>query len=92
MTDLLRGYGHDPHFVEGDDPLVVHQSLAATLDTVLAKIRKIQREARSGDASRGITVVQAVAMLASRNRRGSEIDETGWLASLSWQIRRDDRP
>jgi len=53
LTDLLRGYGHDPHFVEGDDPLVVHQSLAATLDTVLAKIRKIQREARSGDASRG---------------------------------------
>ena len=53
LTDLLRGYGHDPHFVEGDDPLVVHQSLAATLDTVLAKIRKIQREPRSGDASRG---------------------------------------
>lgn len=53
LTDLLRGYGHDPHFVEGDDPLVVHQSLAATLDTVLAKIRTIQREARSGDASRG---------------------------------------
>jgi xylulose-5-phosphate/fructose-6-phosphate phosphoketolase len=53
LTELLRGYGHDPHFVEGDDPWVVHQSLAATFDTVLAKIREIQREARSVDASRG---------------------------------------
>ena len=50
LTELLRGYGHDPHFVEGNDPSVVHQSLAATLDTVLAKIREIQREARSADA------------------------------------------
>lgn len=53
LTELLRGYGHDPHFVEGDDPSVVHQSLAATLDTVLAKIREIQREARSADARSG---------------------------------------
>ena len=50
LTELMRGYGHDPHFVEGDDPSVVHQSLAATLDTVLAKIREIQRQARSADA------------------------------------------
>ena len=53
LTELLRGYGHDPHFVEGDDPSIVHQSLAATLDTVLAKIREIQHKARSGDASGG---------------------------------------
>ena len=53
LTELLRGYGHDPHFVEGDEPSAVHQSLAATLDTVLAKIRAIQREARAADASTG---------------------------------------
>ena len=28
LTELLRGYGYDPHFVEGDDPALVHQSLA----------------------------------------------------------------
>ncbi len=32
LTDLLRGYGYDPHIVEGDDPMVVHDCLAATLD------------------------------------------------------------
>ena len=47
LTELLRGYGYDPHFVEGDDPPVVHQCLAGTLDAILAKIRQIQSRARS---------------------------------------------
>jgi xylulose-5-phosphate/fructose-6-phosphate phosphoketolase len=49
LTDLLRGYGYDPYFVEGDDPALVHQSLAGTLDTILARIRRIQAVARSGE-------------------------------------------
>jgi xylulose-5-phosphate/fructose-6-phosphate phosphoketolase len=48
LTELLRGYGYEPHFVEGDDPPVVHQTLAGTLDRVLARIRRIQSNARSG--------------------------------------------
>jgi xylulose-5-phosphate/fructose-6-phosphate phosphoketolase len=47
LTELLRGYGYDPHFVEGDDPALVHQSLAATLDNILVQIRQIQSSARS---------------------------------------------
>ena len=47
LTDLMHGYGHEPHFVEGDDPVQVHQALAHTLDVVLAQIREIQRAARS---------------------------------------------
>src|SRR2546422_4087317 len=46
LSELLRGYGHDPHFVEGDDPAAMHQALAGTLDRVLAKIRSIQSRAR----------------------------------------------
>ena len=46
LTDLMRGYGHEPHFVEGDDPAAVHQMLAATLDTILLQIREIQNDAR----------------------------------------------
>ena len=26
LTDLLRGYGYEPQFVEGDDPALVHQA------------------------------------------------------------------
>ena len=47
LTDLMRGYGHEPFFVEGDDPMQVHQSLAGTFDKVLAEIQRIQKEARS---------------------------------------------
>ena len=47
LTELLRGYGYDPHFVEGDDPELVHQSLAGTLDRILFQIQQIQSSARS---------------------------------------------
>jgi xylulose-5-phosphate/fructose-6-phosphate phosphoketolase len=46
LTDLMHGYGHEPHFVEGDDPAQVHDALAHTLDAVLARIREIQSAAR----------------------------------------------
>jgi xylulose-5-phosphate/fructose-6-phosphate phosphoketolase len=47
LTDLIRGYGYEPHVVEGDVPVEVHQSLAAALDAAVATIRKIQQTARS---------------------------------------------
>jgi xylulose-5-phosphate/fructose-6-phosphate phosphoketolase len=47
LTDLLKGYGYEPHFVEGTDPEVMHQALASTLDTILGEIRKIQNTART---------------------------------------------
>jgi xylulose-5-phosphate/fructose-6-phosphate phosphoketolase len=47
LTELLRGYGYDPHFVEGDDPALVHQGLAGTLDRVLIQIRDIQNAAHA---------------------------------------------
>jgi xylulose-5-phosphate/fructose-6-phosphate phosphoketolase len=47
LTDLLHGYGYEPHFVEGDNPAAVHQLIAGTLDTILAQIRKIQNTWRA---------------------------------------------
>ncbi len=47
LTDLLRGYGYEPHFVEGSDPDVMHQALAGTLDMILAQVREIQSTARA---------------------------------------------
>ena len=37
LTDLLVGCGWEPYLVAGDDPALVHQQLAATLDHVLAR-------------------------------------------------------
>lgn len=48
LLGLMRGYGYQPHVVAGDDPVTVHQSLAATLDRAVDEISEIQRRARSG--------------------------------------------
>src|SRR3954464_12939232 len=32
LEDLFKGYGWTPHFVEGDDPMEVHQKMAATME------------------------------------------------------------
>ena len=51
LTDLFVGYGYRPYFVEGDDPKVMHQLMAATMDAVIAEIRKIQQDWRQNGAS-----------------------------------------
>ncbi|MFJ9086273.1 phosphoketolase [Streptomyces sp. NPDC102384] len=49
LDELLRGYGHEPLHVTGDDPLRVHRDLARTMDQALDRIARIQREARAGN-------------------------------------------
>ena len=46
LDSLLRGYGHTPYFVEGDDPEQMHQDFARTLDVCLDEIHEIWRQAR----------------------------------------------
>ena len=51
MTDaeldhLFTGYGYKPYFVEGSNPDVMHPMMAATLDTIVAEIKEIQKQAR----------------------------------------------
>ena len=47
LDHLMRGYGYEPHFVEGDDPKVMHELMARTLAKVINNIRDIQHQARS---------------------------------------------
>jgi xylulose-5-phosphate/fructose-6-phosphate phosphoketolase len=46
LQQLLRGYGWTPYFVEGHEPTPMHEAMAATLDTVIEEIRRIQADAR----------------------------------------------
>ncbi|MEA9984010.1 phosphoketolase family protein [Subtercola sp. RTI3] len=52
LLDLMRGYGHNPHLVsggfDGEDPLLVHQRMAETLDEVLNEIADIKKQAAEG--------------------------------------------
>ncbi|MEY3827113.1 MAG: hypothetical protein RLZZ148_1931, partial [Cyanobacteriota bacterium] len=53
LESLFRGYGYKPYFVEGSDPELMHQVMAATLDAAIQDIKNIQKEARdTGVANR----------------------------------------
>jgi xylulose-5-phosphate/fructose-6-phosphate phosphoketolase len=53
LEALMMGYGYKAHFVSGDDPAVMHQQMAQTLETCIGEIRSIQEHARStGDTTR----------------------------------------
>ena len=51
LEQLFLGYGYTPYVVAGDDPEVVHQAMAATLDAAIGDIKIIQREARESGAT-----------------------------------------
>ncbi|MCH4543395.1 MULTISPECIES: phosphoketolase [Brucella/Ochrobactrum group] len=45
LADLFKGYGYEPFFVEGSEPKAMHQKMAATLDTIFARIEQIKKNA-----------------------------------------------
>jgi xylulose-5-phosphate/fructose-6-phosphate phosphoketolase len=47
LAKLLEGYGYEPHFVSGHEPLPVHRLMATTLDRVFDRIQEIQTKART---------------------------------------------
>ncbi len=53
LEALFRGYGYTPYFVEGSEPMEMHQKMATVLEECITQIRQIQLEARtSGKAIR----------------------------------------
>ena len=50
LMQLLQGCGWAPHFVEGDQPMPMHELMAGTLDGVIEQIRDIQAAARKPGA------------------------------------------
>ncbi|MFD5038620.1 phosphoketolase [Streptomyces sp. NPDC058377] len=66
LDALLRGYGHDPLYVEGDEPAAVHRALAAALDLAVDRIDACQRAARS----EGVTVRPTWPMIVLRTPKG----------------------
>jgi len=46
LDQLLRGNGWTPYYVEGHEPELMHEAMAATLNAVVEDIKRIQHEAR----------------------------------------------
>ncbi len=66
LESLFRGYGYTPYFVEGDEPDQMHQRMAATLDTAVTDIRRIQNDARA----HGFKTRPAWPMIILRSPKG----------------------
>jgi xylulose-5-phosphate/fructose-6-phosphate phosphoketolase len=66
LIDLMRGFGYEPHFVEGDDPDTMHQLMASTLDEAVSEIRAIQSDARTN----GFTVRPRWPMIVLNTPKG----------------------
>ena len=53
LENLMRGYGWEPLFVEGSDPMAMHRQMAVVMEQAVLTIRQIQDTARSsGNAER----------------------------------------
>lgn len=53
LASLMRGYGWEPIFVEGHEPMAMHRAMAAAMDLATGRILQIRAEARaSGEAVR----------------------------------------
>ena len=49
LCSLFQGYGYTPYFVEGDDPIVMHEAMARVLEHCVREIQSIQQKARQSD-------------------------------------------
>ncbi len=66
LESLMKGYGYKPYFVEGSDPEIMHQKMAAALDSCFDEIAGIQREARE----HGVTERPSWPMIVLRSPKG----------------------
>lgn len=51
LESLLVGYGHKVYYVEGEDPIEMHQQMAFVMDIAIAEIKAIQADARKNGFS-----------------------------------------
>ncbi|MFV8131123.1 phosphoketolase [Streptomyces syringium] len=66
LDRLLRGYGHEPLYVTGDDPAQVHRAMAHAMDRALDHIATAQRIARE----EGVTDRPHWPMIVLRTPKG----------------------
>lgn len=66
LENLFGGYGYRPYFVEGSDPMTMHQLMADTLDKVIADIKSIQHQART----KGVSTRPRWPMIILRSPKG----------------------
>jgi xylulose-5-phosphate/fructose-6-phosphate phosphoketolase len=71
LDSLMKGYGWIPHWVEGDDPALMHEAMARTLDEVIGQIKTIREEAKnSAEAKNGNSTRPLWPMIIFKSPKG----------------------
>ncbi|MGC4982894.1 phosphoketolase family protein [Streptomyces sp. DT193] len=70
LDSLLRGYGHEPLHVTGDDPRAVHQAMARAMDEALDRIAAFQHAARTEGAGSAVTERPRWPVIVLRTPKG----------------------
>jgi xylulose-5-phosphate/fructose-6-phosphate phosphoketolase len=66
LDSLLRGYGWEPLFVEGSEPMAMHAAMAAAMDRATERILQIRAEARArGEAADAVRPIWPMIVLRS---------------------------
>jgi len=66
LEQFFRGCGYEPLFVEGSDPVPMHQAMAAALDEALNRLQALQQAARE----RGVTERPRWPMIVLNSPKG----------------------
>ena len=83
LESLLTGYGYHVYTVEGDDPKLVHEQLADTLDAIVTEIHDIRQRARAeGTTSRPRW---PVLVLRTPKGTGSASSRVIWGPARHWR-------
>lgn len=75
LVHLFNGYGYKPYFIEGEDPLALHSTMAHTLDKVCCEIEDIQRRARTSNEAIGRPLWPMIILKTPK----------GWTGPKYWQ-------
>ena len=70
LESLLVGYGWQPLFVEGSEPMAMHAAMAAAMDTAIQRIQEIRRTGREQRTSGHDISRPAWPMLVLRSPKG----------------------
>lgn len=44
LISLFKGYGYEPFYLEGEDPIEMHKKMADIMDSVISKIKQIKED------------------------------------------------
>ena len=70
LEQFFLGCGWTPIFVEGSDPMAMHQQMAAATDQAIEHIRQIQDDARNVDGKRPVKTRPRWPMIVLRSPKG----------------------